>query len=319
MIRKIDFKKVRSNRITFTLLTWVLIFLVIQVLIGCILQSGLAQEGAPTVNVALIETSNTADVGPDDTGESQFNGVVSVAMDQAKRVIVNLSAEDTWNSAIISPNTLEFSSNGDKQFVVKVYAALGSNFTEPGLLTVYGNWTGSPGNFSGKANPEQGAVGRIDINQFHNFSLSSPKTNFESTQGSQIVCTLVIYNLGNFMDTFSLDIKNYEELSKKNIEVVLTQSNIEILQKPANESLDIQVTIPNDAKIGEHDIKVKVVSDKGVREGIPEQVFTFKVKVTKGKGTSSSPSPIPSGFESVSVIFSLMIFIWISKRKRIFY
>jgi len=275
-------------------------------------QPVVAQSGEPTVNIALLEQSTAADVGPGDTGECKFNGVVSVTMNKATRVIVNLSAEDTWDSAVVSPPSIEFTRNGDKKFVVMVWAPLGANFTDTGLVTVFGNWTASPGNYSGKANPISGAAGRIDIHQFFDFNLSSPKSYFEAKQGNMIALTLTIHNLGNFMDTFSIEILNDEELNKKNIEVILTQSLIEILQKPANESLCIKIRILNDAKTGEHDIKVQVTSHKGIEEGVPAQIYIFTVKVTRGTG----PSSIPTGLELASILCLVLLIGWTIGRKK---
>jgi hypothetical protein len=268
------------------------------------------QEGAPTVNFAFTEQSNTADVGPSDTGEVQFNGVVSVDINEATKVIVNIFADDTWNSSVVKPKILEFTGNGEKQFNVSVWVPLGTSFTENGLLTILGNWTASPGNYSSSAHPIQGAVARIDINQFYNFNLTSSKDYLESSPGGQLVFTLTIHNLGNWMDTFSIEILNEEELNKKGFEVILTQSNIEISEKPGEEKIRIQVKTP--MKSGEHEIKVQVKSDKGIMEGLAAQNYTFKVKVAK----SSGASPIPTGLEFASVLLIALLIGWIIERRK---
>lgn len=259
-----------------------------------------AVQGMPTVNIALTEQSKVANVGPGETGVVTFTGVISVTLNQATRVVVSLTAEDTWGTAVASPSSILFSANGDKPFGVSVRARPRESFTNTGTVTVLGRWSMYPGGLSGPANPSQGAVGRIDINQFFKFTLKSPKAFIETSPGSQIVYTLTIQNRGNFMDTFSIDVTNYDKLSKKHFEVVLTQSNIEILENPAEENVRIQVNTPLDwtlYKVEYSSIKVLVTSDKGVAEGIPPQTFTF---VVREKGFY-----IP-GFDSSIMIFSLM-------------
>ena len=259
-----------------------------------------AVQGMPTVNIALTEQSKVANVGPGETGVVTFTGIISVTLNQATRVVVSLIAEDTWGSAVASPSSVLFSANGDRPFGVSVRARPRESFTNMGTVVVLGRWTMYPGALSGPANPPQGAVGRVDINQFFKFTLKSPKAFIETSPGSQIVYTLTIQNRGNFMDTFSIDITNYDKLSKKHFEVVLTQSNIEILENPAEENIRIQVNTPLDwtvYKVEYSSIKVLVTSDKGVAEGIPPQTFTF---VVREKGFY-----IP-GFDSSIMLFSLL-------------
>ena len=102
------------------------------------------------------------------------------------------------------------------------------------------------------------------------------------------------------MDTFSIDITNDERLSKNDFLVVLTQSNIEIIENPGEEKIRIQVNTPLDwtvYKVEYTSVKIQVTSDKGVNEGIPPQTFTF---VVREKGWY-----IP-GFESTLVMFSFL-------------
>ncbi len=270
-------------------------------------QDAAAVQGMPTVSIALTEPSKNADVGPGEQGVVTFTGIVSVTLNQATRVIVSLTAEDTWGSAVVSPSTLLFTAQGDKGFMVSVRARPRESFNNIGRVTVTGRWIMYPGTLGGAAQPSEGAVGRININQFFKYTLMSPKAFIETAPGSQLVYTLTIQNRGNFMDTFTIDIINYEKLSKKHFEVVLTQSNIEILENPAEENIRIQVNTPLDwtvYKVEYSSVRVQVTSDKGVQEGIAPQTFTF---VVREKGFY-----IP-GFDSSISIFSLVfILIFIS-------
>ena len=242
-------------------------------------QPTLGQQSTPTVSLAFIEPSQCADVGPNDTGEVKFNGVVSVSINMATRVIVNLSAEDTWNSAIVTPDSIVFTSSTDKSFIVTVSAPLGTSFNELGMVIVTGTWTSYPGEYTGSANPVNGAISRIDINQFFKFSLESDVISKEVTPGSELQFELIINNEGNYIETFTLEIINQEELSTKGIDVGLTQANIEILEN-GNETIIISLQTNNNMKPGENKILIKVTSDKGIKTALPQQDFSFKFNTT---------------------------------------
>jgi hypothetical protein len=263
-----------------------------------------APQGLPTVSIALTETSKAANVGPGETGVVTFTGVAQVTLNQATRVIVSLTAEDTWASAVVSPSTLLFASGGSQPFSVSVRARPRESFSNPGLVTVNGRWRMYPGTLGGAAEPSQGAVGRIDINQFFKYTLKSPKAFVETAPGSQVAFTLTIQNRGNFVDTFAIDILNEDQLNRKDFTVILTQSNIEIMESPQEDNIRIQVNTPLDwtlYKVEYTTIKIQVTSDRGVAAGIPQQVLRF---VVREKGFY-----IP-GFDTSVVVFS-MIFLLI--------
>jgi hypothetical protein len=260
----------------------------------CIVPSIAGVQAMPTVNIALTEQSKVAHVGPGDNGTVTFTGVVSVTMNQLTRVVVSLTSEDTWDSSVVSPSSIMFTSNGDKPFGVSVTAPPGTSFSNTGTVTVLGRWSMYPGGLSGPANPQQGAVGRIDIAQYFKFSIDSEQSYQEAKPGADLRFDLNVNNEGNWMDTFSIELTNDNDLLKIGINCKLIQSNIELLEK-ANETICINIETPaGKDKFGTYRINVKVQSDNGLSQGVPPQSFDFTLKLTnnpKYDPTVYSPDP----------------------------
>ncbi len=246
-----------------------------------ILQSTSSASALPTVAISLTEVSQTAHVGPGDTGEVSFNGMVSVTLNPMTRVVVSLAAEDTWGSSVVSPETLLFTEDGTQGFVVNVTVPLGTSFTNSGMVTVTARWTMYPGTIGGSAEPVDGAQGRIEIAQYFQFSLNSKLLYLETAPGNEVEFELDITNEGNFFDTFSIEITNDYKLNLYGFQTALSSSNVEIPEKE-NETIKILLRTPtSESSLGEYEIQVKVWSDKGLDEEIQPQSITFDLKVTK--------------------------------------
>lgn len=271
-------------------------------------------QGLPTVKIALTEPSKTAHVGPGDTGKVVFSGMVRVTLNQATRVVVSLDADDTWDSAVVSPESLLFSANGEQPFTVNVTAPPRESFSTIGSVTVTGQWVMYPGGLTGPAKPPDGVDGRINIAQFYDFELISPKTLIETSPGEQVEFKLVVQNNGNGMDVFSIDVQNLNELNNKGFQVTLSQVNMEVLENPAEDIITIVVNVPSSASsLGNNDIKIEVSSVNGASENVPTQTFTFVVRVPNESIVATTE------FSFIIVIIVLItvgsIFFWWAKRK----
>jgi hypothetical protein len=239
------------------------------------------QPGLPTVIISLQETSQTAHVGPSDSGEVVFNGTVSVSSNPATQVEVTLMAEDTWGTSTVIPSTLTFPRSGIESFTVHVLAPAQESMSNPGTVTVTGRWELVPGGLGGPADPVSGVTGRIEIGQFYAFSITSPQTHLQGSPDSQMVFSITIQNNGNGLDLFSIEIVNERELIDKDFDIIMTQKEIEILESPAEDNVRIQVSVPPSSKsLGQTTIQVEVKSDHGVGEGVPAQNIDLVVEVS---------------------------------------
>jgi hypothetical protein len=243
----------------------------------------------PTVAIALNEVSQTAYVGPDDTGEVSFNGVVDVLMNDLTTVVVTLTSEDTWDSSVVEPSSLLFETSGQQDFSVLVRVPLGTSFSNMGVLTVSGRWMLTPGSISGSTNQ---AEGRIDIAQYFQFSIGCKHGILETNPGKEVQFEVDINNEGNFNDAFSVELLNEYELMSKGLELTLEATECEILEK-MTETVEITVETPaGDSSIGEYYFDVKVWSEKGLEEGVVPEIITLNLKVVEE--TEEIPNTQPS-------------------------
>jgi hypothetical protein len=90
----------------------------------------------PTVNIGLEQTVQTANVAPGESGMVQFNVTVAVDKPPGTTIIVELMAEDTWNTATVSPTNLQFQNSGEQTANVFVIAPPGTSFVNYGEVVI---------------------------------------------------------------------------------------------------------------------------------------------------------------------------------------
>lgn len=249
-----------------------------------------APQVMPTVNIALTEESQTAHVGPGDTGLVDFDGVVSVTKNRLTRVVVSLTAEDTWGTAVVSPSSLLFSTNGDQPFSVSVRAPSGESCTTCGTVTVYGRWTMYPGSLAGPANPQQGATGRIDIAQYHNLILNSPNSYAQTSRGSRVEFDLFIGNEGNGDDSANLMVNNADELSANGLQASTSPSTIDL---PQYDETHVYVFVNTYSSTvgGTYEIEIQVMPNMRPEEKDVTFLYTFVIDVPYNPYTPPEPEP----------------------------
>jgi hypothetical protein len=254
-------------------------------------QDASAPQVMPTVTIALEEPSQTAHVGPGDSGEAIFNGVVSVTSNIVTRVVVSLASEDTWGTSVVAPSTLTFTRSGEQYFTVSVLAPLGESCETCGTVTVYGRWAMYPGGLSGPVNPPQGATGRIDIAQYHNLILNSPNSYAQTSRGTRVEFDLFIGNDGNGDDSANLAVNNADELSVNGIQASTNPSTIDI---PQYDETHVYVFVNTYSSTvgGTYEVEVEVIPDIRPEEKEVSFFYSFIVDVPYNPYTPS-PEPEP--------------------------
>lgn len=271
-----------------------------------------AQSVLPDVTIGLDEPARTANVAPGESGLVEFNLTVTVDKPMGTTLVVELVAEDTWNSAVVSPTSLQFQSNGVQTAKVIARAPPRTSATEVGNVRVTGTWTMTPSGLTGQAEPTDGVVGRIDIAQYYSFSLYSKTSEKEGTPDSEVVYELIIRNDGNGRDTFSFNVQNINDLKAKDFKVKLSQVQADI-EEYENFSLKIVVKVPGGmGNIGEHDVKLEVSSVAGELRGATAQTFTFKLIVP------SSAMIFTGEFYAILIVIIVIIvgLFWYRRRKK---
>ncbi len=256
----------------------------------------------PIATIALDSPTQAADVSPGSLGTVEFSGTVTCELNSATSAIVSLSATDTWNSATVSPSALQFSSNdrGAKSFFVSVKAPLFTSRNQVGKVTVTGRVVMYPSTLVGTVQPREGVPGRIDIEPFYKFHISSPKKYQEVGPGQTLAFTLNIKNEGNSKDTFRITVENEDKLTDQGFIVQLSERQLDI-EEQEEQKITIQVNTPIEWNLWKNKvtgIKVSVQSMLHMDEfGTPLLLDdTFKVRE---RGFSTP------GFDPIFVILAL--------------
>lgn len=263
----------------------------------------------PSVVISFLEYEKTAKYSGE-YAEVTFNGLANVTIVPGTRVIVSFSASDTWNSVIVSPNTLLFAENGEQTFSVNVKVPPNKEYQSEGRVTVDGFWQMYPGTFSGYANQ---VTGRIIVGQYYNFTLSSENQKIEVPEESETELELTITNGGNNIDTFSINVKNQQVLSGQGFRIELGQTNIEI-SAGLSDTVTITVKTPSkrDALI-ENQIIIEVYSDQGIQQEVDAKDFSFEIKMTEKDQTI--PEVFSWGIILIFIILTIAIIMWRYKRR----
>jgi hypothetical protein len=277
----------------FSILVIIKLLLPLFSVISVIPMNASAQQLLPTVTIALTESSQMAHVGPGDTGEVTFNGIVQVAQNRFTRVVVSLTAEDTWNSAIVEPSTLLFTSGGSQPFTVSVRVTPGESCETVGTVTVTGRWRMYPGTLGGSAEPQDGTTGRIDVAQYHQLEISSPNSYTRASLDERIEFELFILNEGNGDENVLLDILNNDELSSNGISVSISSSEFHIT---INEEKYAKIFVNTFSGTvgGNHDIEIGITTVYDPY-GIDDMwLHTFTIELPENSNTPpGNPEPEP--------------------------
>jgi hypothetical protein len=194
------------------------------------------------------------------------------------------------------------------------------------MVTVTGSVIMYPSGIYGTVQPSEGVTGRIDILPYYGFSLHCNESSIDTEPGSEVAYELIIQNIGNIRDTFSISIINPDDLINEGFEISLS-SVISELEENMKQKIIIEVKVPQSGTMvnREFEIKVEVISELGsMEEGLPPKTKTFNLKVISGslapidgsgeeEGNESGSSFLP-GFESIFLIAGILIVILISSR-----
>ena len=276
-----------------------------------------ADEAYPEVKIALIEPSKVAQVRPNEPAEVVFLCDLIVEFPKgyenpAAFINVSLNVEDTWGKSTLSQKYFIFKDDAEQLINATVIVPPSIRFTNRGTVTVFGKWFMEPMGFRGNIDPQGGVTGRVDIGQYHNFTISCPQNKMTANIFEEKKFELQIYNTGNFLDVFQVEIVNEKEISDKCINVYQTQYNVEIID---NRTETIKIVLkPTDTTkcLGNHEIKVRVYSPEGESDGVEPQEITFELDVPQEQVINTGE------FQncSLAIIIVIVFVVFITWRRR---
>lgn len=217
-------------------------FIIIVILSICI--SGTVQA-MPYGWIGMNQSMQTAYVTGTENATVLFTGYVDmnyISSASNETYILRFSSEaGDWNTKII-PQEMSYNTtavdNPTFQVFVIVPSRTSSSDTRELVITV-----GVENELGQIFRQETKAL--INVRQYYNFSLETPKPEITVVEGDQFIFLVKVTNLGNGQDTIRLEIRNRAELEKKWVACMLSTTDI-ILDEENDSVAKISVTLPYD-------------------------------------------------------------------------
>jgi len=167
------------------------------------------------------------------------NATVTKLSSQAERVTVSLTASCEWTT-VISPATMVFTLSQTQKFHVTVLVPPKTSSLIVGRLLISGT-----AKAPGIAIQTASASAAITVGQFYKLSIGSDTPLREVGPGDITYDTINIYNEGNGLDSFELEVANSKELIKDEFNVIIERSSIMVNQ---DEYAQVKITIQTPQK-----------------------------------------------------------------------
>jgi hypothetical protein len=274
----------------------IIVWLILIVLFLIVPANSNAVTILPIATIGLDQPVQVADVSPNGTGLVTFTGTVSCELNQFTTAVVSLNSEDTWNSSVVVPSSLQFSSSdpGDKEFEVTVKAPLGTSRNTVGQVVVSGRVVMYPGSVYGTCQPSDGVVGRIDIAPYYEFVVYTNEDLIQTRPDKTVKGDFTIQNNGNIRDTYEVSIPNENQLYNKGIQVTSENEIIDIEEREEKRVDFTIITSKDAAKYETYSINFNIASILGgVDHGCPEQSIIIEFRIGDISISTSDPFPLP--------------------------
>jgi len=169
-----------------------------------------AMNPVPALTITLEPSSQEARVSEGGSGSIQFTGSVKVDKLPADRMFVQLSSsvDAGWYSQC-SPNSIVLTDTKAQSFSVSAVVPAGTPSNIVGTLRV--DAKGSCGGFISTGRAE--AI--ITVKPYYRVMITSNATFKEITPGTQAFYSFKVWNVGNSMDSYEIEIVNLKELVDK--------------------------------------------------------------------------------------------------------
>ncbi|MEM2869918.1 MAG: choice-of-anchor T family protein [Thermoplasmata archaeon] len=190
-------------------------------LLGIIPLSEAAINPVPALSIRLDTSSLEARVSESAQGTAPFTGSVSLDKLPVERVVVDLTVStDTGWAAAITPSTMVFTSTQPQSFSVTVIVPQATPVTPTGTLTITGRAQG--GGFQDTTT----TTGTIVVAPYYRLQIESDAPYREIAPGSQTFYSFKVWNQGNAIDSYELEIVNLKDIVGKGWTVTLSTTQI---------------------------------------------------------------------------------------------
>ncbi|MEW5759844.1 MAG: choice-of-anchor T family protein [Candidatus Thermoplasmatota archaeon] len=164
------------------------------------------------LTVALEPASQTSEPTPSVPGTAEYTGKVQIDKLPVERVVVSLTAtvgNIGGASAIVTPSSIVITTLQPYAFKVAVTVPQASNALMIGTVTV-----DAKGQGGGQIKTATTAA-EVRVKQYFRLSITSDSPYKEISPGSQVFYSFKVWNSGNGMDRYVVNVHNQKELTEK--------------------------------------------------------------------------------------------------------
>lgn len=261
----------------------------------------------PALTVSLEPSSQTAVVSESAQGSVQFTGTIRIDKLPVERIVVTLTASvDTGWAAQCTPSSMVFTSTQPQSFSATVVVPPACDSTIIGTLKVDAIATG--GGFRVPAT----AQAIVTVKPYFRLMLESDNPYREIWPGSQTMFTFKLWNMGNAIDSYDIEITNLKDLADRGWTVTLSSTSVSKIPQNQYKNVKISAQSPRFWTLYKSEptvIMIKAKSQNAEAENLVVQQ-SFALYVYE-KGWY-----IP-GFDPMLLIIGLVVAIVIYKRKEL--
>jgi hypothetical protein len=173
----------------------------------------------PDFTMSLSPSNQEATVTPDKPGSALFEGTIDMGIGGWPQATVYLTARvDTGWVVSIAPTSMVFTQDERRTFNVSVLVPEASPASKPGSLKVECRMQAS-----GIINTSTTMVSQaiVTVKPYYRISVEMNESERNVTLGGQAAFVVRIWNLGNSVDSFKVDVDNREELENAGWNILL--------------------------------------------------------------------------------------------------
>jgi hypothetical protein len=237
-------KEVQGMAFRRSLFTGVAVFtmLLAGVLIAVPQPGSAAINPVPVLTLKLDPSQQASQPTESNIGSVTFTGTATIDKFPVERLVATLSpsCDQGWVSTM-SPTTMVFTSTTPQTFTVSVVIPQDTPNNIQGKLTIDGKAVGG----GLQSQPAQ-ASSTITVDPYYRVIVETDAPYREIAPGSQVYFSFRILNMGNAVDSFSLEVANLRDLVAKKWTVTLSSATIAKVNPKEYKTVKVVAQSPRD-------------------------------------------------------------------------
>lgn len=272
------------------------------------IESQAAVNPVPALQIRLDTAQLEARPTESAQGTAPFTGSVTLDKLPVERVTVDLTAStDTGWAAAISPSTMVFTSTQPQPFSVTVIVPQATLATTVGTLKIDGRAVG------GGLQDTASATAQITVAPYFRLQIESDSPYREIAPCTQALYSFKVWNQGNALDSFELEILNLRDLINKKWTVTLSATQISRVTPGEYRVIKITAQSPREPAVWKSEptmitVKATSLNAKETNQQVVSQSYPLYSYERGG--------PTLPGFDPFFILAALAFGVVLVKRRR---